>query len=688
MKKFVTGLLLVLPLAVLAESESLEEIVVTASPLAKSVDELVRPVNVLSGDELDKEVASTLGETLNNQLGVNSSSFGPGVGVPVIRGLSGSRVEILQNSTTVQDASDTSSDHAVASEPLLAERIEVVRGSAILRYGNGAIGGVVNVIDNRIPKESIADTSGALQLRFNANNDERVAVGKIETGNNLWAFHADAVLRESNEISIPGFADHEADDADETTDGFIENTQAEAKSGSLGFSYTGDDLVAGFSINVLDTRYGIPAGSHGHHEDEEHDDEHDDDDEDHDEEEEEEEQVDIELEQTRYEFYLKRDNLTGNFLKSIKTELSVTDYEHTELEIEGDEVFQGTFFDVGGLDARVELLHHSMNNWLGAIGIQYTDRDFVAIGEEAFVPPSVTESLGIYLLEETSLSFADLELGLRYSSQSIKTAGLAGIDHDSLNANATLAFPLGESGRLAVSAFHSERAPTAEELLSDGEHIATNSFETGDPTLDSETANTLELSYRYQGDSFSLNSSLYHSQFSDYIYQQQNGTGFDEASESCQPLAGLDEDSIECFFYEQEDATFTGIEIEGRWQLSDSQSIRLWADAVRAELDSSGDVPRIPAHRIGLEWDYSLGPWNLELAGILADDQDRPGLNQEETEGYSRIDASLRYQPENWSAFVNIDNLTDEDIRNATSFLRETAPEPGRAITVGVTRFF
>jgi len=226
MKKLIVAAVLLVPYLANADTDALEEIVVTASPLEKSIDELVRPVNVLTGEELEKEAAATLGETLNNQIGVNSASFGPGVGVPVIRGLSGSRVEILQNSTSVQDVSDTSQDHAVATEALLAERIEVVRGPAVLRYGNGAIGGVVNVIDNRIHKSSVNDTSGALQLRFNTNKDERVALGKIDTGNGTWAFHADAVMRESNEISIPGLADHEADDADETTDGFIENTHA------------------------------------------------------------------------------------------------------------------------------------------------------------------------------------------------------------------------------------------------------------------------------------------------------------------------------------------------------------------------------------------------------------------------------------------------------------------------------
>jgi len=312
MKKYLLLFLLCCLMPSIGMTESLEEIVVTASPLGKNLDELIRPVNVLTGDELEKEVASTIGETLRGQLGVNSGSFGPGVGTPVIRGLTGNRIEILQNSTSVQDVSDTSFDHAVSAEPLLAQSIEVIRGSGVMRYGDGAIGGVVNIIDNRIPRESVNETTGAIQLRFNGNNDERVAVGRVETGSGAWNFHLDGVLRESNNISIPGFADHEADDADETTDGFIENTESEATSGSFGFSYTAGDLVVGASINVLDNRYGLPPGGHGHEEEEEEHDEGE-------EEEEEEEQVDIDMEQTRYEFLAKRSNLTG-FLDSVNFE--------------------------------------------------------------------------------------------------------------------------------------------------------------------------------------------------------------------------------------------------------------------------------------------------------------------------------------------------------------------------------
>ena len=208
-------------------SGSLEETVITASPHGKTADELAGSVNVLDSEALQREVSATLGDTLKNQLGVHSSSFGPGVGVPVIRGQSGKRVEILQNNTTIADVSDTSADHAVATEALLADRIEILRGPATLRYGSGAIGGVVNVIDNRIHTEKTDGVSGAIETRYGDNNDETVVVGRLDAGLGNLGLHLDGVQRDSGNVEIPGFAAHEVDDPDETSNGFIENSDTD-----------------------------------------------------------------------------------------------------------------------------------------------------------------------------------------------------------------------------------------------------------------------------------------------------------------------------------------------------------------------------------------------------------------------------------------------------------------------------
>ena len=641
-------------------------------------------------------MASTLGETLKNQLGVHSSSFGPGVGVPVLRGQSGQRVEVLQNGTTVADVSDTSSDHAVGTEALLADRIEILRGPATLRYGSGAIGGVVNVIDSRIHSEVTEGISGKVETRYNENNDESVVVGRVDAGFGNWGLHLDGVTRDSSDIDIPGIASLEADDLDETTVGFLENSDSEADSFSIGLSWVGDNIVTGFSVSDLDSNYGLPPGGH------------------HDEEEvvagpapgpepeEEEEFVRIDLEQTQYQGKLLLKNLAGVW-NHLDIDLNYTDYEHDELEIEGDEVEVGTTFDVDSLEIRSELTHSEVNlggnDWIGAIGFQYVDRDFFAEGEEAFVEPSTTERYGIYLLEEAEIGPGVFELGLRFDQQdfSSNVDGARSIDHDLFNISASYLYNINDSQRLGVIFSGAERAPVAEELISDGLHIATDTYEIGDATLDTESSFNAEITWSLETRSgISAQASLFYSDFDDYIFLENTGLRFTEqdglvginncAADSPTFEADFGEEfdeAVECFVYNQEGASFTGIEAEASFGLTSQSSLRLWGDYVEADLDDSGDVPRIPPARLGASWDYSYEAWSGQLSLTHAFDQNDPGEGEEETEGYTRVDAYIGWNAEPLTIFFKATNLTDDDIRNATSFTRELAPEPGRGFTLG-----
>ncbi len=682
-----------------ADGSGLEEVVVSASPHAKTASEVAGSLNVIDELTLQREVASTLGETLQNQIGVHSSSFGPGVGVPVIRGQSGKRVEVLQNSTTVGDVSDTSSDHAVATEALLADRIEILRGPATLRYGAGAIGGVVNVIDNRIHTRRLEGHEGAVELRHNLNNDETVAVGRFDVGLENLAVHLDGVTRESNRVEIDGLSATEVDDPDETSDGFIENSDSEADAYSLGLSWVGDKLVAGVSVNRIDNNYGVPPGGHGHHHEEEHE-EHEEGE--HDAHEEEEDILTrIDMTQTQYQARLLLPELDG-FFERLNVDISYSDYEHQELEIEEGESEVGTRFDTDSLELRAELVHGEVSGWLGAMGMQYSDRDFSAAGEEAFVPPSNTERVGIYLLEETHFGDASLELGVRFDRQEIATSGRGDIEHDSFNASANLLVPFGENQRLGFILSRSERAPVAEELLSDGEHVATNTYEIGDATLDQESAFNAELTWVYEG-AVNARASLFYTWFDDYIYAMDTELRFSHDLEesglsginACsEDLADFDndpeelEEAVECFQYVQEDATFAGLEAELGYVVNNSHSLRFWGDYVRARLDKNGDVPRMPPARLGVSWDFNVEQWSARLSLTRALDQDKPGRGQEETDGYTRLDAYLGYRQDNLSLFVKGTNLTNEEIRNATSFLRELAPEPGRAVSLGASYRF
>lgn len=686
----------------------LEEVIVTASPHQKSAREIAGSFNLLANEELQREAAATLGDTLQNQVGISSTSFGPGVGNPIIRGLGGKRVEVLQNSSSVGDASDISPDHAVATEALLAERIEILRGPATLRFGPGAIGGVVNVIDNRIHTAAFEGIEGAVETRYSSNGDARATVGRFDGGYAGFNLHVDAVTRDSNSISIPGSALSDSTDTDDSY-GIIENSDAKADSFSAGISWVGEGVVIGFGYSELDSNYGLPPSSHEHEEHDDHaeddhaEDDHSEDEHSADEEaEESEEFVRIDMQQQSYQGKLLLTNL-GDFLGQLDVDFGYTDYQHRELEIAAGQVAVGSLIESVNHDLRAELTHTEYFGWRGAWGLQASNRDFGSSGEEAFIPASETLNHGIYWLEETTLPLGNLELGLRYDQQEISLTDQK-IDHSTVNFGASWLIPINQQQRLSLVLSHSERAPAAEELLSNGVHIATSSFEIGESDLDTESANSLEVTWVY-GDSdnspFSARVSGYHNQFQRFIYLQDIGLalshdleedGF-QGIDACSADIGDFDNSAEefgeavgCFTYDQRDASFSGIEFETRWALSDSQRFELQGDLVRGSFDTGANrnIPRLPPAKFRASWIYENDSWRGAINVTHAMTQSRAGENQLTTDGYSKLDGSLSYQQESWSMFLKGQNLTNQSIRNATSFLRDIAPEAGRNLTIGV----
>ncbi len=639
---------------------------------------------------MQRDAAATLGDTLQNQVGIASSSFGPGVGIPMIRGLGGKRIEILQNSSSVGDASDISPDHAIATEALLAERIEILRGPATLRFGPGAIGGVVNVIDNRIHLSAFEGIEGALESRYSSGNDGVATVARFDAGNGPLNLHLDGVSRDSNDVKIPGLAD--LDDSD-SSNGFIANSDARADSLSAGASWVQGNSVMGFSVSHLDNNYGLPPASHGAHS-EDSDVGHDD------------IVVRIDMQQTSYQGKLLLSNL-GDFFDRLNVDVSYTDYQHREQEFDldtGDSAISSTI-EAQSRELHAELTHLERAGWFGTMGLQVSSRDFGSSGEESFIPASTTSRQGLYWLEETAIADNNLEVGIRFDRQKIEMADQSlSLDHDSVNIGASWIAPLSEHHRLSLTLAHSERAPAAEELLSLGTHVATNSYEIGNTRLSGESSNSIELTWVYEGDEESLltfRGSVYHNQFSNFIFQQDTGLslshdledmGFEGLQACSSALAdfsnSLDEytDAITCYLFEQRDATFSGIELESSYQLSDSQSIELQADLVRGQFTagSNRDIPRLPPAKIRASYVVESDHWRAALNITRAAAQNNAGENQMSTLGYTRLDASLSYNQPNWSIFIQGQNLTDRDIRNATSFLREIAPEAGRNLTIGL----
>ena len=659
-------------------SERVEEVVVVAHPL--SGEGLSQASDVLFGEELDRLRSTNIGETLARQPGIHSAQFGSAVGRPVIHGLGGPRVRIMEDRIDVLDVSVTSADHAVAVEPFTAERIEVLKGPSTLLYGSGAIGGVVDVHTGRIP-HNVPDKaiSGGIETRFDDNTDGNTTAAKINGGAGNFAWHLDGTWKDGDDYEIPGFAEsarlraaEEAEEAggeeeeEEEVRGFLPGSEFDSTAYAGGVSYVFDGGFVGISISEIDADYGLPGG-HGHEEGEEGGEE--------EEEEEEEGNPTLELEQTRFDVELGLANPFGNFT-SLNVRLGVNDYEHQELEPSGE---VGSTFSNEAWELRTELVYESEDG-SGAFGFQHTDREFSAIGEEAFVPPVDTLDTGLFWVAERSFSGFDLEGGLRIGRVSHDPESGSDEDFTTYALSAGFVIPMSDDWTIGLVADYSSRAPVAEELFSNGPHLVTNAFEVGDPDLDSERAANLAATFKYDNEIWRASVTTYVTQFTDFIYEQ--GTGEIE-------------DGLPVFQFQQEDAFFYGIDAELSAPLAtwDGGSLtgRLTADYVNAELDVSGNdnIPRIPPLRYGVGFDLAFGVVSASIDYVRVSDQDDVAEQELETDSYNDLRAYLGAafpvgSDTTLSVFVTGKNLTDDEQRRHTSFIKDFAPAPGRTIEAGL----
>ncbi|HRQ64765.1 MAG TPA: TonB-dependent receptor [Xanthomonadaceae bacterium] len=660
------------------ETERLDRMLVTTSPLRPAADDIVQPVSVLSGQRLDDRKSATLGETLEQESGVQSSYFGPGVGRPIIRGLEGPRVQVLASGLGSLDVSSVSVDHAVSIEPFLADRIEVLKGPATLLYGSSAIGGVVNVVDGRMPEAPIEGFNGRAEVRGNSVSDERTGVFRVDGGKGSVAFHADAFYRDTNDYRIPDR--HDDGDDDDLADR-LEGSAQRNRGGALGFTWFGDSAYAGMAVSTYRSRYGIPG--HGHHDDDDHDfgkrlaRPKDEDEDDHDEEE-----VVVDLRQNRFDAKAGLIEPFSGF-ESLDFRLAYNDYRHFEIEIEddGDEEIETEFYNKAW-EGRAELVHAPYGGWRGALGLQYGRRDFEAIGEEAFVPASVTREIGFFVIEEKDFDPIKLEFGARLDEQRIRLDDDSGrARHSLFSVSAGAIWKLAEAWHLSLGLDRAQRAPTAEELFSDGPHIATQSFEVGDANLQRESANQVEFGVHFHSDRLDARFNTYYNRFNDFIF-----------------LADTDEieDGLPLRQWTQADARFVGFEAEADITLADHDSglwrLRLLADSVRGSLRDGNDLPRIARPRIGAALNWRRDGWRASLGAIRYDKQDRVAEFEEATGGYTLVNANLAYRFDSngsaWEVFLDGRNLTDREARVHTSFLKEQAPLPGRGIGFGVRAWF
>ena len=668
----------------------IEEIEVLAHPLAENGT--AQTITVLSDEELARKVRSSLGETLSGEAGIQSASFGTAVGRPIIHGLAGARVKTTADRIDTLDVSVTSGDHAVGIETFIADQVTVLRGSSTLLYGSGAIGGVVDVSTSRIHDQLIEDVSGRVQLRTadNANASNGAFIVDIPLGERVL-LHVDGFLSDADDYDIPGFAEsafqiaaEEAEEAlegegegeegeEEEAFGILEGSRSERSGGAVGLSFVGDNGFVGVSVSSLNAEYGLVGGHHEEEEEEEG------------AEEEGEEPGLIDLSQTRFDIEAQL-NTPFAGVESINFRLGVNDYEHDEFESNGE---VGTRFSNEAWEGRLELRHEPLLGFDGAIGLQLGDREFSALGEEAFVPPVDTETVGLFWVGQQAFGNGELEAGVRFEQvDHSPSIDLPDLSFNSFSASLGLHGSINEAVTLSALVDLSDRAPTAEELYSNGPHLATNAFEIGDPNLNEEQVAALTLSARYATDRLEFDTSVYAMQFDDYIYEIGTGEELDE---------------LPVFRWQQDDATFVGANVKGAFKLASfgegNLALNFLFDVVRGELDDDPDaginntnLPRIPASRgsLGLSWENDL--WQMSIDYLRVNNQRRVAGFELPTDSYNDltlfIQRTLALASGDLSVFLSGRNLTDDEQRHHGSIVKDFAPAPGRRWEVGIRMDF
>lgn len=658
----------------IAQEREVSEVVVTAAPYVITLDSATTSVDILGRDDIDQAPAGGIGDALAGVAGVRSSAFGPGASRPVIRGLSGPRVLVLSNGLGQVDASALSPDHAVASDPQEAQRIEVLRGPSALAYGGSAIGGVVNIIDDRIPTKPADGLSGRILGSASSVDDGWSLGGALKTGAGPWVVTLDGLRRETKDYDVPTFpesrrqlaAEGEADEWPGHVDSTVENTFSNLSAFGGGVSYVGETGYIGLSVKRTESDYGVPG--HAHEEDHDADD-HDADD--HDDHEEEEDAVSIDLKQTRYDLRGETRLGEGPF-ETARFAIGYADYTHVELE--GDA--PATRFTSDGWETRIELIQPNRDGWQGAIGIQGLGRDFAAAGEEAYVPATRTKEFGAFTLQRLDRDAWGIEGGLRLERKELKSL-VADRDFTGLSASAGAFLRPSEGLFVSLSASRTERAPAQEELFAAGAHPATRAFEIGDPTLDSEVSYSVDLTGHMERGRFEVDAHLFAVRYDGFIDLRPNGA---EDPESELPI----------FEYRQTDATFYGGEIDGSFRAWEdgarSFTIEGTADYVRGRTDL-GPPARIPPWSVAGRGIYDAGLWRGLVEVRRVGGQDRVAAFELPTSGYTLVNASLTVRPlkdRDFKIFLEGRNLGDVEAREHVSFLKDIAPLPGRNVRLGV----
>ncbi|UYY57852.1 TonB-dependent receptor [Sphingomonas sp. S2-65] len=645
-----------------------QEIVVTGARPRATAD-VLGGVTVLANEELTREMRSTIGETLARQPGVSATSFGPNASRPVLRGFVGARAPLLIDGIGSIDVSNTSADHAPVINPLTADRIEVLRGPTALIFGPSAIGGVVNVIDSRIPRrlpEEAVHVDGI--ATYGSAADERSVSGAIDVpAAGKIVLHADGSYTKTNDQNTGGHvlsrelrrqaAASAVPEIQELADlkGKVPNTAAETWEVAGGAAIVDERGNLGVSVSHFDSLYGVPVRY----------------------------SLDPAVEAEKVRLHVKQDrfdlrgevNTGDGFLRQIRLRAAAADYRHQEIEDTGE---VGTTFFSQGYEGRLELVQRATDTWDGIIGGQFSIRDMHVVGEEKFLPKNEAQQFGAFTLQSLDFGALKAEAALRYEHNQLTAQADADIGNpayarsfDSLSGSLGASYALAPNIRLGVNASRSERAPTPEELFANGPHAGTQAFEIGNPDFTTEKAWGVEATLKGAGEGWSFSTAAYYNWFSDYIFDAPTGQA---------------EDGLPIFQYNQADARYYGFEAEGSLRLGQIGGFKLNADAladyVHAEIVDGGPVPRIPPLRLmgGLEAQSDRFNARVEVEHDF--EQERIAAFETPTRGFTLVNASVAWKPwgtaSNTTLLLSANNLFDVEARRHTSVLKDYAPLAGR----------
>lgn len=662
--------------------QTLATIQVKAHPLIQTAADFAVADQVIRQKELAQR-ATTIGDALAAELGIQSNQFGAGSSRPVIRGQDGARVKILQHASETADVSSLSPDHAVTVDPILAKQIEVIRGPSTLLYAAGTVGGLVNVTDQKIPTQMPeGGVDGTVGVRYNSGSDEKLASAGITAaiGEN-FALRVEGSKRKANDYIAPHyFSEHEHHHDGEEPEIHreksrrVDNTFAEGETINIGGSWIHDRGFVGASYSHRADQYGLPGHSHEYesceiegnsligcgtdHDEEEH--------------HHAESGPWVDLKSERYDIRTELDQPFQGFDK-LRAHASYTDYQHDE--IEGSEAL--TTFKNQGYDARLELVHVALGGWEGVFGTQYSQQDLKIEGIESLLAPNKTQKWSAFALEHKQLGDVHVELGGRVDQQKIDIdSKQKNYDDTAFSASAAANWQFAANYKLSLVGSHQQRLPMAQELYSDGKHFATNTYEIGNENLDAEKSNNLELGLHYENDTVDYHIHVYHNWFDNYIYAKT-----------------LDRyDNFRLVKYSQDEAKFYGVEAQAGYRLTDDYKLSVFGDYVRGKIEGD-NAPRIPAGRLGtkINADFADG-WAGMMEYIHVFEQDKITAYEQQTDGYNMVNVGLSYSGQlsnqnDYRVYLNANNLLDDQVYSHASYL-SNIPQVGRNFSLGLQYSF